>query len=176
MELAQIETSPSRLKDNIVADIHTVINELGYKIVDENTDKPWGAYFRFAPENTSDFIGKFFENSKFPDWSQNQELSPKFLLVAPEKRLSWQYHARRGELWRVIRGPIIVYLSDNDTLPKNPVQLQTGNHIEIGKSIRHRLAGNHTWGIVAEIWVHTEKDNPSSEEDIVRLEDDFGRT
>lgn len=31
------------------------------------------------------------------------------------------------------------------------------------------------WGVVAEIWQHTDKDNPSNEDDIVRVQDDFGR-
>jgi hypothetical protein len=31
------------------------------------------------------------------------------------------------------------------------------------------------WGIVAEIWRHTDVENPSNEEDIVRVQDDFGR-
>jgi hypothetical protein len=30
-------------------------------------------------------------------------------------------------------------------------------------------------GIVAEIWMHTDENHPSDEEDIVRLEDDFAR-
>jgi hypothetical protein len=47
--------------------------------------------------------------------------------------------------------------------------------IELATGERHRLVGLETWGIVAEIWVHTEPSDPSDESDIVRLEDDFGR-
>ncbi len=35
--------------------------------------------------------------------------------------------------------------------------------------------GLDTFGIVAEIWQHTDPTNPSEEDDIVRLQDDFGR-
>ncbi|MEY3421855.1 MAG: hypothetical protein RIR48_2155, partial [Bacteroidota bacterium] len=40
---------------------------------------------------------------------------------------------------------------------------------------RHRLIGLNDWGIIAEIWKHTKPEHPSDEEDIVRLQDDFGR-
>lgn len=34
---------------------------------------------------------------------------------------------------------------------------------------RHRLIGLNNWGVIAEIWRHTDKENPSDEDDIVRL-------
>ncbi len=40
---------------------------------------------------------------------------------------------------------------------------------------RYRLVGLDAYAVVAEIWQHTDVDNPSDEEDIVRLQDDFGR-
>ncbi|MCU0327251.1 MAG: phosphoheptose isomerase, partial [Spirosomaceae bacterium] len=40
---------------------------------------------------------------------------------------------------------------------------------------RHRLVGVNEWGIIAEIWQHTDPKNPSDENDIVRVQDDFGR-
>ena len=43
------------------------------------------------------------------------------------------------------------------------------------KGERHRLSGLDSWGIVAEIWQHTDAESPSNEDDIVRLEDDFNR-
>jgi hypothetical protein len=43
------------------------------------------------------------------------------------------------------------------------------------KEERHRLIGLDSWAIVAEIWQHTDIENPSNEEDIVRIQDDFGR-
>lgn len=54
-------------------------------------------------------------------------------------------------------------------------QLVPGTFIKMEKGERHRLIGLESWGIVAEIWQHTEIDNPSDEKDIVRLQDDFGR-
>jgi mannose-6-phosphate isomerase len=40
---------------------------------------------------------------------------------------------------------------------------------------RHRLVGLEDWGVIAEIWQHTDASNPSDESDIVRVQDDFGR-
>jgi len=40
---------------------------------------------------------------------------------------------------------------------------------------RHRLVGLDDWGIVAEIWIHSDPDKPSNEYDIRRISDDFGR-
>ena len=40
---------------------------------------------------------------------------------------------------------------------------------------RHRIIGMDDYAIVAEIWIHTDKYNPSDEDDIVRLKDDYDR-
>src|SRR3989344_4186525 len=156
MNTSDINNSPNRPKVDIIADIKSAISQLGYVVEDENTDKPWGAYFRFKNDNAEDFISRFFKDFNFPNWAKNQKLAPKFLLVAPTLRLSWQYHHRRGELWKTLKGPVNVYLSDTDDLPEKPKTLQNGEFIEIGTSKRHRLAGARNWGIVAEIWVHTD--------------------
>lgn len=120
------------------------------------------------------FIGEFFPELSVKDFDQFDKLSPKLLMVAPRKRLSWQYHHRRSEIWRVIAGQAGVVVSDTDEQPPAKV-LQTGDTIRLKKGKRHRLVGLSDWAIIAEIWQHTDPDNPSDEEDIVRLEDDFGR-
>jgi hypothetical protein len=53
--------------------------------------------------------------------------------------------------------------------------LKPGDKIKLKQGERHRLIGLEEWGIIAEIWQHTEADNPSNEDDIIRLQDDFGR-
>jgi hypothetical protein len=47
--------------------------------------------------------------------------------------------------------------------------------VKLQQGERHRLIGLAGWGIVAEIWQHTDASNPSDEDDIVRVQDDFGR-
>ena len=46
------------------------------------------------------------------------ELSLKILIIAPNKRLSWQYHQRRSEIWKVVRGEIKVITSHDDIARK----------------------------------------------------------
>jgi len=102
------------------------------------------------------------------------KLSPKLLVVGPQQRLSWQYHNRRAEIWRVVEGEIGVVMSENDE-QHDVNEFEPGDIIILNKGQRHRLVGLDSWGIVAEIWQHTDTDHPSDEDDIIRLQDDFGR-
>ena len=102
------------------------------------------------------------------------KLSPKILLVKPGARLSWQYHHRRAETWRVIKGPVGVVRSLDDA-QKDMIPHHNGDVITLQKGERHRLIGLDSWGVVAEFWQHTEAKSPSNEEDIVRLQDDYAR-
>ena len=52
---------------------------------------------------------------------------------------------------------------------------ETGQQLTLQKGERHRLIGLVGWGILAEIWQHTDTAHPSDEDDIVRVQDDFGR-
>ena len=64
-------------------------------------------------------------------------------------------------------------VSDTD-FEKEMIQLRQEIKLNL-KEQRHRLIGLDDWAIIAEIWQHTEKDNPSDEDDIVRINDDYGR-
>jgi mannose-6-phosphate isomerase len=95
-------------------------------------------------------------------------------VVAPTKRLSWQYHHRRAEIWRAIQGQVGVVRSNTDS--ENELEiLNVGATVTLLQGECHRLGGLEDYAVVAEIWQHTDADNPSDEEDIVRLQDDFGR-
>ena len=63
----------------------------------------------------------------------------------------------------------------NTDFEKEMIQLRQGDQIKLKKEQRHRLIGLDGWAVIAEIWQHTEKDNPSNEDDIVRINDDYGR-
>jgi len=138
-----------------------------------DTDRPWGGFLVLDEKDIEPFIYRFFPHLSGTDTGSGK-LSPKILLVAPGKRLSWQYHHRRAEIWKIMGGQVGVITSDSDQEDNKKV-LQTGDVIELRKGERHRLIGLQEWGIVAEIWKHTEPDNPSDENDIVRVQDDFGR-
>ncbi len=116
----------------------------------------------------------YFSNEDFESIKITHKLSPKILLVAPRTRLSWQYHHRRAEIWKCIGGTVGVITSDSDE--ENAEQkLKDGDIIKLKQGERHRLIGLDDWGVVAEIWQHTDELNPSDEEDIIRVQDDFGR-
>lgn len=135
--------------------------------------KPWGGYFVIEEADKAIFVSVFYPEINVEIFGEN-EISPKILLVAPEKRLSWQYHFRRAELWKLIDGEAYVARSlDDEEQEKKPLILQ--EKIELQQGERHRLIGGTTWGVVAEIWQHTTIEEPSDEEDIVRVQDDFGR-
>jgi len=120
------------------------------------------------------FAKQFFPEENFEELKISEKLSPKILMVAPHKRLSWQYHHRRAEIWRCINGEVAVATSFSDEEKEQHV-LKVGDKIKLAQGQRHRLIGLDGWGIVAEIWQHTDAENPSDEDDIVRLQDDFGR-
>jgi mannose-6-phosphate isomerase-like protein (cupin superfamily) len=88
--------------------------------------------------------------------------------------LSWQYHHRRAEIWRVIQGPVGVKRSPTDTEGMLEI-LNVGDTITLQQGERHRLIGLDDYAVIAEIWQHTDSNHPSDEDDIVRVQDDFGR-
>jgi mannose-6-phosphate isomerase len=94
--------------------------------------------------------------------------------VAPNKRLSWQYHHRRAEIWRVIQGQAGIKRSVTDTQGELEI-LNIGDTVTLQQGERHRLIGLDDYAVIAEIWQHTDASHPSDEEDIVRVQDDFGR-
>ena len=139
-----------------------------------DTARPWGGFFVIEEEDTAKFIDTFFPGVLPEQVDHMDRISPKILVVAPAKRLSWQYHLRRSELWTVVGGTVLIVTSDSD-MEGVPRLMQTGDIIELKQGERHRLIGTDNWGVVAEIWRHTDKDHPSDETDIIRINDDFGR-
>ncbi len=144
------------------------------KISKQDNTRPWGGFFVTEENEAEKFIDLYFSGFKKEELNISGKLSPKILIVGPEKRLSWQYHNRRAEIWKLIGGRAAVATSDTDE-EKEVKHLNIGDIIQLKQGERHRLVGLDTWGIVAEIWCHTDAENPSDEEDIVRLQDDFGR-
>ena len=146
----------------------------GYTFERTDFERPWGGFFVMNENHTDQFIKDFFDASVDFEIKPDLKLSPKILIVAPKKRLSWQYHHRRSELWRVVEGQVGVVKSDTDE-EKDLQKHAVGERIKLAKGERHRLVGLDDFGVVAEIWIHEDASNPSDESDIVRLQDDFGR-
>lgn len=166
-------------KDNIsekevFSTVEKFMDDKGFTIVDKDADRPWGGFLVIDENQSEQFIQTFFTGLSIEDFKGFDKLSPKILLVAPGKRLSWQYHRRRAEIWRVIGGEAGVVVSDTDEQTQVE-KLELGESVSLKQGERHRLVGLTRWGILAEIWKHTDPQNPSVEEDIIRVEDDFGR-
>lgn len=154
-----------------------IINEIqdkGFHIVSTDMHRPWGGFLVIDESQTQKFVDTFFAEQASEIQVGKRKLSPKILMVEPEKKLSWQYHHRRSEIWKVIKNAAGVIISDNDKQGDIQVKL-TDDIIRLDKGQRHRLVGLNNWGVIAEIWQHTDPSNPSNEEDIVRVQDDFGR-
>jgi mannose-6-phosphate isomerase-like protein (cupin superfamily) len=161
-------------KEDVFIDVEKYLKDLKFKIVKQDSSRPWGGFFVIDETQTELFIATYFPHLKKEDLQIAQTLSPKILIVAPQKRLSWQYHHRRAEIWKLIGGKADVVTSHDDE-ERNHHVLKPGDIIQLKQGERHRLVGTGQWGIVAEIWQHTQEDHPSDEDDIIRVQDDFGR-
>jgi mannose-6-phosphate isomerase len=91
----------------------------------------------------------------------------KRLEVLPGKRLSYQKHERRAEHWFIVRGNAIVTLDGED------IALSAGHAIDIPLGAAHRIANA---GDDLLMFIEVQHGSYFGEDDIIRLEDDFGRT
>ncbi|WP_162417351.1 cupin domain-containing protein [Cyclobacterium roseum] len=150
------------------------LDSSGYQIVSKDENRPWGGFFVIDERQIKQFREQFFSEIELTDAQMKHKLSPKILLAGPEKRLSWQYHHRRAEIWKLIAGEGGVITSDTDQEGALKT-LAIGEVVRLRQGERHRLLGLGNWAVVAEIWMHTDPENPSDESDIVRVQDDFAR-
>lgn len=150
------------------------IVSLGLRIVEEDFERPWGGFFKISDDDTKRFILQFFPEIEEKIMLKGLPLSPKILCIAPQQQLSWQYHQRRAELWKLVSGKAAYKIADNDH-ENDPLILEPNKIVSISSGKRHRLIGLNEWGIIAEIWLHIIPENPSNEDDIIRLQDHYGR-
>lgn len=146
----------------------------GFNIASYDLERPWGGFFVINEDQAQLFADEFFQEMKVDALRIAGKLSPKILVVKPGARLSWQYHHRRAETWRVIEGPVGIIRSFNDE-EGEPVPFESGETVVLTQGERHRLIGLDQWGVVAEFWQHTDPNYPSDEADIVRVQDDYAR-
>ncbi|CAN2188774.1 {ManC} Mannose-6-phosphate isomerase [Candidatus Nanopelagicaceae bacterium] len=111
----------------------------------EFSERPWGTY-------------QVLHSNPF---SQVKEIT-----VKPGARLSYQTHEKRAEHWFITQGPAIVTI---DGVTKT---LQMGDSIDIAVGVAHRMAAPETNGVT---FIEVQTGTYFGEDDIVRLEDDFGR-
>ena len=152
-------------------EIREEIESLGFNVINFDFNRPWGGFLLINESQSQDFINIFISKENL---EIEGRLSPKILIVNPNSRLSWQFHNRRKEIWRVYKNSVgIIRSMDNN---QNEMEiLKEGDIIKFQTEERHRLVGLSDIGVVAEIWIHTDFNNPSDEQDIVRLQDDYSR-
>ena len=97
---------------------------------------------------------------------QKENYQIKYITVKPKNRLSLQYHFKRDEHWTIIKGTGIAQLNDKS------IELGINDTIFIPKESKHRMI-NNTDRFVE--FIEIQIGNYLGEDDIVRLEDDFGR-
>lgn len=90
----------------------------------------------------------------------------KRLVVHPGGRLSYQRHRRRAEHWFVVIGEAQV------TLDGGECTLYAGESIDIPLGVAHRVANNGPGELVL---VEVQTGDYFGEDDIERLDDDYGR-
>jgi len=110
-----------------------------------NEERPWGAFFIL---------------------DEGANFKVKRIEVLPGKRLSYQRHARRSEHWFLTQGTAKVTLNDREIL------LETGQSLDILVGDKHRVEnpGDETL-----IFIETQTGDYFGEDDIERIDDDFGR-
>ena len=85
------------------------LSNQGLRIDRYDLNRPWGGFFVLDENQAQQFADIYFEGLDVGPLRIAGKLSPKILLVKPEARLSWQYHHRRAETWRVVEGPVALY-------------------------------------------------------------------
>lgn len=90
----------------------------------------------------------------------------KRIEVLPGKRLSYQKHARRSEHWFVVQGTAKV------TLDGGEIIIKTGETVDIAVGAAHRVENPSN---ELTVFIEIQQGDYLGEDDIVRLDDDFGR-
>ena len=98
---------------------------------------------------------------------EGHDFKVKRIEVSPGKRLSYQRHRQRAEHWFVVRGTAKVTLNGEEIL------VPAGQAVDIGREVAHRVENPHPSETL--VFVETQTGTYFGEDDIERLEDDFGR-
>ncbi|MCX7635427.1 MAG: phosphomannose isomerase type II C-terminal cupin domain [Syntrophales bacterium] len=90
----------------------------------------------------------------------------KRIVVLPGERLSLQRHRRRNEHWFIVKGKGKVTLGDRE------IDVKAGDAVDIPRGYAHRIANN---GEDVLLYIEVQTGDYFGEDDIERLDDDYGR-
>lgn len=122
----------------------------------EHTERPWGWY-------------ESLDEAAYGGTAGNKV---KRIQVLPGQRLSLQKHTHRAEHWVVVRGIARITLGNPDGETYRDFDLAPGQHCDIAAGQVHRLANLGSDPV--EI-IEVQLGSYLGEDDITRLQDDFGR-
>ena len=111
----------------------------------ESDERPWGAWYVL---------------------DEGRGYKVKRIEVHPGARLSYQTHARRAEHWTVVAGTATCVV-DGETH-----EVGVGGSIDVPLGAPHRIAN---LGGAELVLIEVQNGDYLGEDDIVRLEDDYGR-
>jgi len=143
--------------------LDTVLDHFSIEKIEK---RPWGCFYCIEKFYNDKFVNKYFPKLRVNDI---KTISCKILYIEPNKKLSLQYHFKRRELWNVLKGPVGSIIGHKDTI------LNNGETVLIEESQVHRLIGLDDEAIIAEIWINVNDEDPSFENDIIRIDDDYDR-
>ena len=95
---------------------------------------------------------------------ENTSATVKILKIRPQKKLSLQYHMLRDEFWKVIDGECFVVIGGGQMFAKK------GDEFFIRRGVEHRIETGKFPVEILEISL-----GEFNEDDIVRVEDEYGR-
>lgn len=96
-----------------------------------------------------------------------QGFQTKRLEIHPGKRFSLQKHLKRQEKWIIVSGSGVA------TLGTRQIPVKSGSFVEVPCGEVHRM---HNTGNTPLVLIEVQFGDYLGEDDIVRFEDDFGRT
>lgn len=101
----------------------------------------------------------------FRQFLSENGVTVKILKVNPNQQFSLQYHNNRNEFWYIISG------SPTVTVGESEIEAKAGDEFNIEKGQKHRMKSGESETVFLEI-----SKGEFNEDDIVRIEDDYGRT
>lgn len=107
--------------------------------------RPWGGYIILVDE---------------------EKCKVKKLILNPKKRFSLQYHHKRTETWTIVKGKLEITIGDKKEI------YSYGDTLIVPVGTKHRI--ENVGDEPAEL-IEVQTGTYFGEDDIVRLEDDFGR-
>jgi len=117
-----------------------------------------------------DAVSRDSEERPWGSWhvlDERDGFKVKRIHVRPHSRLSYQTHTHRSEHWVVVKGTATCILDDVESV------VPTGGYVDVPKGAKHRIANSQDEELVI---VEVQLGSYTGEDDIVRLEDDYGRS